>query len=492
MSFQFGRIKLVPETRVHREPVFDVVFIGHTDKDADLAKLFANSSMLNDMHAAGYTSILDHLWNRHSVANIKQQGLYNLPVPIRSLDEFQQLFVHTKEKTQDRYKSRLGGDYTWLPLAVADFFQTEVMQIPRRLWIIPVDENQGVDAFLTSDIVPAVEEDHALLRALALPDAGLICLPDFERLHISQSLKHIPLLRVVNPLPAFLPCGTSSDDGITERSGVIKEKPDQSIHFIAHLKRILTLIAKYRRDINVLMAFPYDQKMDGELPRTSVKGETQLKQWRQESDRQLLRHVQLIYPYLQDSQSKLSSPCGILAGKILSSTTTNGSWRSIAGIDLPSLKRPFPNLSIKIVNSLRDDVGLAVINQQTNHMQLDDERLSVAYVDDQAATNSGELARFMGWLIRSLEKLGLNMVFESQADALKIEILLRNFFGRLYEMGALRGKKTEDAFSVKSRIGGEGCVIVDIEIAPALPIDQLILNFRLENGEFRAGGIKNG
>jgi hypothetical protein len=317
-------------------------------------------------------------------------------------------------------------------------------------------------------------------------------LPDFERLHISQSLKHIPLLRVVNPLPAFLPCGTSSDDGIAERSGVIKEKPDQSIHFIAHLKRILTLIAKYRRDINVLMAFPYDQKMDGELPRTSVKGENQLKQWRQESDRQLLRHVQLIYPYLQDSQNKLSSPCGILAGKILSSTTTNGSWRSIAGIDLPSLKRPFPNLSIKIVNSLREDVGLAVINQQTNHMQLDDERLSVAYVDDQAATNSGELARFMGWLIRSLEKLGLDMVFESQADALKIEILLRNFFGRLYEMGALRGKKTEDAFSVKSRIGGEGCVIVDIEIAPALPIDQLILNFRLENGEFRAGGIKNG
>ncbi len=492
MKMQFGRIKLMPETRVHREPVFDVVFIGHTDKDADLAELFANTSMLRDMYIAGYGVILDELKKNLTEKTKQQDALYNLPVPIRSFDEFEQLFSRPKEIPQDRYKSKLGGDYTWLSLAIADFFQTDAMQTPRRLWVIAVDEDQGVDAFLTSDIAPAIEENHALLRALALPDAGLICLPDFERLHISQSLKHIPLLRVANPLPAFLPCGTSGDDGTAERSSVIKEKPDQSVHFIAHLKRILMLIAKYRRDINLLVAFPYDQKMDGELPRTSVKGEDQLKQWRQQSDRQLLRHVQLIYPYLQDSKNKLSSPCGILAGKMLSSSTNNGSWRSIAGIDLPSLKRPFPNLSIKRVNSLRDDLGLAVINQQTNHMQLDDERLSVAYFDDQTATNSGELARFMGWLIRSLEKLGLNLVFESQSDVLKSEILLRNFFGRLYEAGALRGKKIEDAFSVKSRLQGESGVIVDIEIAPALPIDQLILNFRLENGSIKTGEIKNG
>ena len=66
------------------------------------------------------------------------------------------------------------------------------------------------------------------------------------------------------------------------------------------------------------------------------------------------------------------------------------------------------------------------------------------------------------------------------------------FFGRLYEAGALRGKKIEDAFSVKSRLQGESGVIVDIEIAPALPIDQLILNFRLENGSLKTGEIKNG
>lgn len=496
MDFQFGRINLKPETRVHREPVFDVVFIGHTDKDADLSRLTANPSMLNDMRIAGYESMLDVLLKNQD-PNKKGNPLYNFPIPVRSLEEFENLFSVNKKSSADvRYKSRLGGDYAWLPHAIADFFQTEVLRIPRRLWVIPVDEAEGINAFLPPDhaTMPAVAEteNFALLRAMALPEVGLICMPDFERLHISQSLRHIPMLRVENPLPAFLPCGTNLDDGTAERSSVIKEKPDQSIYFIAHLKRILALIARHRRDINLLVAFPFDQKMDGELPRTSKVNEDLLDKWRKEFDKNLLRHVQLVYPYLQDAQGNLSSPCGILAGKTLSSTTAKGSWCSIAGVDLLSLKRPFPNLSIKMVSHLRETLGLALISQQYTNMQLDDERLSVAYFDDQTATNSGELARFMGWLMRSLERLGFNLVFESQATALKSEILLRNFFSRLYEMGALRGKNTEDAFSVKSRLDGEGCVVVDIEIAPALPIDKLIFDFRLENGEFRAGAFKSG
>ena len=90
MNFQFGRISLQPETRLHRQPVFDVVMIGHTDKQAKLAALFANSSMLNDMRDAGYSSQLNQL------EKIKSEKiadpLYQLPIPLRSYHEFEQLF----------------------------------------------------------------------------------------------------------------------------------------------------------------------------------------------------------------------------------------------------------------------------------------------------------------------------------------------------------------------------------------------------------------
>ena len=69
MNFQFGRISLQPETRLHRQPVFDVVMIGHTDKQAKLASLFANASMLKDMRDAGYSSQLNQLEKIKSVTS---------------------------------------------------------------------------------------------------------------------------------------------------------------------------------------------------------------------------------------------------------------------------------------------------------------------------------------------------------------------------------------------------------------------------------------
>lgn len=497
MNFQFGRISLIPETRVHREPVFDLVMIGHTDQDVNLEYLFANQSMLNEIRGAGYQTTLDKITRDMVFLDKKSlaKTIYNLPIPIRSLEEFKSLFSVKKSQDKNiRYTSRLGGDYAWLPFAVADFFQAEVMKIPRRLWIIVVDEALEVEAFIAPDIKKSFDtnEDNALWRALELPNVGLLLMPDFERLHIAQSLTHIPALRVVNPLPTFLPCGTNTEDGVLEKSTIAKLKPEVTDNFFIHLKKILKIIAAYRADMTLLMAFPYDKKMAGELPTLSEKAEQDLSVWRLETDRFLLRHVQLIYPYMQDTQENLSSPCAILAGKILSSATLKGSWRSIAGLDLQTFKRPFPNLAIKDIHHLRENIGLAVMSQQNGRVQLDDERLSVAYVENVPSTNSGELARFMGWLMRSLEKLGLDLIFEAEALALKSDIILQNFFGRLYQMGALRGKNAEAAFSVKSYLDGEGKVIVDIEIAPAMAIDRLILDFRLENGAIHNLEVRRG
>lgn len=505
MNFHFGRVSLLPETRVHREPVFDVVMIGHPDNDADLDYLFSNSAMLNDIRNAGYAEELAVLEKIRAAANGEAafHPLYNLPVPVRTLDEFKKLFSREKILSEGtRYVSRLGGNYTWLPLAVADFFQIDVMQIPRRLWVIAVDELSGVDAFLTPDAASypgkysgsegSNEEVYALLRALDLPNAGILCLPDFERLHVPQALKHIPKLRVVNPAPAFLPCGTNTDDGISERGPILRERPDISVYFIEHLQKILRVISTYRPDLNLLLAFPYDKNIDGELPAVSSDAQSKLKKWKDNGDQKILRHVQLLYPLLQDEKNRLSSPSALLAGKMLSSATEKGSWRSVAGIDLPTTKRAFPNLSVKETNVLREQYGLAIIRQATTGLQLDDERLMVPFIDGLESTDSGELARFMGWLRRALENFGLSLVFDAEDSALKSEILLRNFFARLYTLGALRGARFEDAFSVNSRRAGDGQIIVDIEIAPALAIDSILVDLRFDNSGIQQLEVRGG
>jgi hypothetical protein len=487
MNYQLGRITLGAETLVHSEPVFDVVMIGHLEKKANLTRLFANQSLMRDLDLAGYSELLNEIADRKSAdEHPPADFLYNLPIPIRSLEEFQSIFsIETKEHLAYRYKSRLGGNYSWLPLAVADFFQAEVLNIPRRLWVIPVEEKLGIAAFIKEDLSnsPSVEENNALLRALGLPNVAFIGMPDFERLHIPEALKPIPLLRVVNPTPAFLPCAANSDDGVKERAVLNKNyKIDENPDFVGDLKHILSLIAKYRPDVCLLMTFPYDEKMDGELPRTSIATETELQQWRNSSDQSLLRRAQLVYPFFQDTQGNLSSSVGVIARKILSTTTAKGSWRSIAGTDLQTLKKPFPTVSNSATEKLRESLGIGVIHFNNGQLELDDERLMVPYFQDESASDSGELARFMGWLLRSLEKLGHELVFDNIDVAIKASILLQHFFSRLYDLGALRGKTPESAFNITTSSNEEGCILVEIEIAPAFIIDNIQLEFHFENG----------
>lgn len=515
MNFHFGRVSLLPETRLHRAPLFDVAMIGHLERDASLDYLFSNSAMLDDMRMAGYSDLLGLLRAEYEKTEkpLRAHPLQGLPIPLRSLEEFQQLFsLPANAPDGEKFVSRLGGNYPWLPIAIDDFFQAEVMQLPRRLWIVVVPQAQGSSAFLTPDsavppasnaqpdsvlrssaraeqIAELLQRQPALLRALDLPNLGLLCLPDFERVHIPPSLTHIPRLRVANPVPAFLPCGTNSNDGITEVSTIQTEQRDESIYFVTHLQRLLRVIAAYRRDVNLLLAFPFDISRNAELPQYSQLAVAQLDQWKQGADAHLLRHVQLVFPYLQDARGNLSSPCALLAGKTLASASTRGEWRSIAGIALPTPKRTFPPVSLKLTAQLRDHPGpgLAVLREENAALQLDDERLPVPYVESQPSTNSGELARFMGGLQRALENLGLNLLFENQHVVDQSEIVLRDFFTRLHAQGALRGRRPEDAFSIRRQSNDSGLVVIEIELAPAIAIDRIQVDLRSHINDLQAG-----
>lgn len=536
MNFNFGRVRLLPEMRLHRTPLFDVAMIGHLQRVADLDYFFSNPAMLADIRATGYSELLDLLHTSYTRYKIDLEQhradkekykdeteyynatpkipqaffLQGLPIPLRSLEEFEQLFPLPEAAPEPlKFISRLGGNYPWLPLAIADFFQAQVMLLPRRLWIIAVPQALGVEAFMTPDAAmpPAsnaqldtqvqqqldelLQRQPALLRALDLPNLGLLCLPDFERLHVPPSLIHIPRLRIANPLPAFLPCSSNTEDGVIETSQVETEEPDESVFFVMHLQRLLRVIARFRRDVNLLLAFPFDVNRKAEVPRHSLLAIEQLQQWQKNGDANLLRHVQLVFPYLQDVRGNLSSPCALLAGQTLATSTRRGEWRSIAGIALPTLKRIFPVMSLKLCAQLREAPGLAVLREENAGVQLDDERIPVPYVADQPSTNSGELARFMGGLQRALENLGLSLVFENQYVMDQSEIVLRDFFTRLHTQGALRGRRPEDAFNLRRQGDQEGVVVIEIDFAPAIALDRIQIDLRSHQNSLQLE-VRNG
>ena len=92
--------------------------------------------------------------------------------------------------------------------------------------------------------------------------------------------------------------------------------------------------------------------------------------------------------------------------------------------------------------------------------------------------------RFVGWLRRQLIELGNDLVFSVDPHDPRPELALRHFFTRLHQAGALRGRTSEEAFSLEVTQPGEGQDIFTILIAPAFPIDRITLTLVADRGQW--------
>lgn len=97
--------------------------------------------------------------------------------------------------------------------------------------------------------------------------------------------------------------------------------------------------------------------------------------------------------------------------------------------------------------------------------------------------------RLMLLLRRTLERQTWWVVFEPNGPALWADLRhhLRLFLGRLYRAGAFRGATEEEAFFVRCdgeinspRVLDRGELIVEVGVAPAEPLEFLVLRFRRE------------
>lgn len=517
MLFADKRIELDARPAPGRLAPVEVVMIGHcpsVDGNAEWQRLARDAAVLAEIAALGFTAEVERLRLLDEGASETAPGdgalhaLYRLPIPIRSLGYFQALFPQAFD-TDGAYRSAIAGRAAWLPAAVQDFFDGSDagFRDTRTLWIIRVPETDGVRAFLPRPDANLIDPSQlgAFERALLIARAGILALPDLERLLVPAALPDIPRVRLENPEPTFLPCGTDIDDTHRERRSS-NEMPaaGETLAALEIVPPIVRTLARLRPDMQCLLALPFDLRPRDELPSPSRAfldhiaeiaghagseggGGAAVSPHLELAEK--LRHLQLVWPYLRGAERPLGSPSGLVAGMQARVAQRHGAWRSIAGRPLPGALLPWPPVTQQQATALRETPGVTVLLARAGTLQVDDEALCApclpaADLRRMSAAGraldhwrSAEVMRFMGWLRRELQALGNQLVFDVDPQDPRPELALRTFFGRLHDAGALRGARPEDAYRIRQLPEAESTIGFEIEIAPAYPIDRLRITF---------------
>lgn len=499
-----ARIALTPRPVQRRAAALEVAMLGHCPGRVRLQRLRALTAALEDMRGAGFGFAVDALVNGNmpggAPLSVRLAGLFHLPIPLHSSAEFHDIFPDAADSPTG-YVSLLAGNRAWLAQAVDDFFSNG----GEKLWLVRIPEDEGQRGFLPADetLLHDVETLKGVATTLVIPTLAVVALPDLERLQIPPRLPDIPRVRLENPNPRFLPCGTDSDDDHRERrySSELPEMPEPT-PLQQLLRGILPLISDQRPDLQCLFTLPLAYSGEIGSPVVDRAALNLLTDIRDGGSGHLLRHLQCLFPYLRGAGMQLRSPVGVIAGKQAATARAKGPWHSMAAQPLRSIGQPYPRLSLAQTQVLRDQPGIGILTARTGfdgrtQLSLDDERLIVPALppaDYSGAEErrrldgfrAAEIMRFLGFLRRQLQALGEQLVFNVDVNDPRPRLLLEQFFRRLFNQGALRGRVPEEGYQISQSQPQEGAIQFDIRIAPAFPVDRLFLTFVNLDGEWRA------
>lgn len=489
------RIRLAPRVPVRRRPALPVLMLGHAPGKVRFDRIPAEA--LAQMRDAGLGPLMDE----RLLQNVPDElALCQLPIPLHSVGEFDDIFPDART-TATRYRSRLAGSRAWLPQAVSDFFANG----GERLWLVRVGEADGQRGFLPPSLIQP--QDLTTLRgvalALAVPEVGLVALPDLERLQIPANLPDIPRVRLENPEPQFLPCGTDLTDDHRERrnSDEMIDAPPPLLT-VEVLRPLQSVLARYRPDMQCLLTLPLAYSGQSASPAVDPAALAAVDGIKVSAAGHELRRVQLLFPYLRSREHRLVTAVGALAGLQADSARRRGIWRSVAGMPMRVDGLPYPKVNLRTLLELREEPGIGVLQTREGSVTLDDERLAVPalhpghYVGGGAGMQfydsyrSAEVSRFMGFLQRQLRALGEVLVFNLDYRDPRPRLLLEDFLRRLHGQGALRGRKPDDAFRIRQASTQEGVIAYEIEVAPAFPIDAIRIAFVNRAGEWRTEAVQ--
>jgi hypothetical protein len=356
------------------------------------------------------------------------------------------------------------GDGGWLARAVSDYFNSGGL----RAWVVRVAPDAGgtLDAYMRANAATG------LAVALQIPSAGLLVLPDLEYLCLAGAEPAPPVPVAAAPAPGFRPitdfvAPKPTPPALPAADGVVDPRDV--------LTRASAMLAAFRPDMLCLFALPVgaDQtqtaaamvrRADAYVHGAAPPGPD-------------LPQVQAFAPLLRDPSGAIVSPSGLIAGLLCAAAQTDGVWRSVAGRTLPSAATPLRRIESNALDTLRRS-GITALRFAPGGTMLDDDILACRDVAGAAPRRSAGARRLMGWLLRSLQTFGEQMVFENVLDDGRVELALTSLFATLLKRGALNGKQVTDAVTITRRNTAQSSAIeFDIGIALSVAIETIRLRF---------------
>jgi hypothetical protein len=490
-----GRVELEPAPlRSDVDDPVEVAFVGHLPAAVTVRPERLSRTALERLDLLGFAHVARILRGEAVAAPgddltlRRTTRLEQLPLLIDTIRSFYDLFpdaerVPLVSMASAAFGSPLAGITAWLPRALEDFF----LAGGRRAWVVLVDEHESPELVLPplggNPLVAPMRELRGLTLAAALPGIGLLTAPDLERQTIPAGLHDVPRVRLPNPPTRFVPCGSVGSDDHRERGEGPSTLPLPAPPWSQQLARIAGFLQRHRPDVQFLTGVPLSWDASTAAPGLDAAALA----WFADAGREdrlgaAAARVQVLAPCLRSPRYRLGSPGGLLAGVISASARRHGAWRSVAGRTLPGDALPYPGLPGARLEQLRAG-GIGVLTARATVLTLDDERVVAP-----AHADSGEIVRLIGWLRRRLERLGERLVFLVDPEDPRPQLALEALGNELHARGALRGNRAA-AWQVAPESGGPGQAVWRITVAPAAPIDGLVLTVRNEQGRWLAEAL---
>ena len=364
------------------------------------------------------------------------------------------------------------GDDSWLSLAVQDYFAAG----GQRAWVVRVegDPGQPLDAYVSRAPAAAASlPETGVDIALQVPTAGLLVLPDLEHACLAGALPPPQVPAPPSAPPVFRPVAefVNAPQAAAPLSAGAKPVRPYDV-----LTRVSTALAAQRPDMLLLFALPVGADQTLSVPQLITRTATYLCGDAQPGpDLPGLPRVQALAPLLRSLAGDIATPSGQVAGVLAAAAESDGIWRSIAGRALPLGPTPLRRIESMALEELRR-LGVSALRFGAGGTLLDDDILALRDVPANAARRAGGTRRVMGWLLRSLQAFGEQLVFENVLDE-RVELILLDLFDELFRRGALVGQQVTDAVTITRRNPAPNAVEFDIAVNAAVALETIRLRF---------------
>ena len=442
------------------------------------------------------------------------ESLYDVPLPIHSFEQFDQLFAWDGREYGDA--ATLGASY--LGAAVRSFFA----QGGRKCFVISLGEPVALSAdraardALLLQLVPDYTgqrsrraEWHGLHHLFGLPEVSFVVLPDLAELASLYREDSATPVEVPPPAPQFVECSQPTPPA--EEHQVIHLAPprcsdSEYVIWRSVVRRAAQFIAAFRRDVQLLAALPLPHKESSAA--RDLLAFMHLQGWLsgnlQTSNSLATAFLQLGYPWLQqrdagDLPGNIEPPEGVMAGVLARNALTRGTFRSATALAIHDLIDIAPRLSQQQqfgLNAAAPPTAspqAPLIDRVTLVGQTPDGYRLVSDVTTSNDSNyrQGNINRTIALVMRAARAIGEEYVFEVAGERLwqQIEDRLSDVLAALQAAGGLAGQRPEDAFQVRCDRStmtqqdiDNGRVIVLVSIRPAASIETLRIQLTLGDG----------